>query len=399
MWLVTDSIWQEMRAAIAAGNVPTPEQERDFRISAMGRYDEDTGAPRILTVAGNTARITIDGLLTKNPSLFAMIFGGGNLTYGEIVDALTAADADPEVASIELYFDSTPGGALEGLYETATAIRNTAKPVRAFVAEQAASASYALASQADRIEAAHRMTAVGSVGVATNIAIDETVVTLTNDDSPNKRPDVTTDEGKRTVVDMLNRAYGIMADMIAQGRRTTADAVNRDYGRGGMLFAEEALRAGMIDAMAERGDNGIRPPTPTPRSAPAETSTTSEGSTMDLEKLKAEHPATFAEAVKLGANEERDRVVAHLNMGLDSGAMETAAKAIREGTGMTHTLMSEYMIAGRNAADQSKRNGDDGDAAAAADGSQAAGEDGDTGAGDGVPEKIAAEMGAEDIQA
>ena len=84
-----------------------------------------------------------------------------------------------------------------------------------------------------------------------------------------------------------------------------------------------------------------------------------EVSIMDLGKLKAEHPAVFAEAVAVGVAQELDRVSAHLVMGESSGDMKTAVKAIQEGSGMTATLQATYMTAAMNRTDIEKRNDDD----------------------------------------
>lgn len=85
--------------------------------------------------------------------------------------------------------------------------------------------------------------------------------------------------------------------------------------------------------------------------------------TMDLAQLKAEHPAVFAEAVAVGVAQELDRVSAHLVMGEQSGDMETATKAVLEGSEMSMTMQAKYMSAAMNRKDIENRNEDDEDAA------------------------------------
>lgn len=63
---------------------------------------------------------------------------------------------------------------------------------------------------------------------------------------------------------------------------------------------------------------------------------------MDIEKLRAEHPAVFAQVVKVGAEQERDRVGAWLAfIGADS---EQVLKGIKEGRILTQTDTSELSI-------------------------------------------------------
>src|SRR5688572_10535595 len=77
--------------------------------------------PRNLTVAGSTAQIAIEGVLTKKPDFFALFFGGGNTTYSTIRQALATAEMDPTIKDVVLHIDS-PGGSVDGLFETLDAI-------------------------------------------------------------------------------------------------------------------------------------------------------------------------------------------------------------------------------------------------------------------------------------
>lgn len=101
---------------------------------------------------------------------------------------------------------------------------------------------------------------------------------------------------------------------------------------------------------------------------------------MNLEELKAKHPELFAQAVKIGADSERDRVMAHLTMGKSSGDMNTAVKAIEDGTELTASLQAQYMTAAMNKGDRRAREEDDAEASTTVDGS--AGAEGNKGEGD-----------------
>ena len=81
MWLLETSVLQEMDRIHKAGYTPSSEQQARFE--ARFDSDDDNGNSRILTIAGANAEISIKGVITKTPSLMAMIFGGGNTTYSE----------------------------------------------------------------------------------------------------------------------------------------------------------------------------------------------------------------------------------------------------------------------------------------------------------------------------
>ncbi len=71
---------------------------------------------------------------------------------------------------------------------------------------------------------------------------------------------------------------------------------------------------------------------------------------MDINVLKQKHPAVYEAVKATGTQDERDRCIAHLELGKQSGDMATAAKAIRSGDGMTETLQAAYMAAGMDRA-------------------------------------------------
>lgn len=65
---------------------------------------------------------------------------------------------------------------------------------------------------------------------------------------------------------------------------------------------------------------------------------------------------TAAEAAEQrGTTRERDRVLAHLQMGESSGDMTIALEAIRSGASMTQEVTAKYLSAGMNRADRTTR--------------------------------------------
>lgn len=362
MWLLDTYVRQAMERAASLGMRPTAEQKAEF--SARHEFDGGGGTLRILSIAGNNAQIEIHGVLTNTPDIFALFFGGGNTTYPEIIAALAAVEADENVDNVTLAIDS-PGGAIEGLFDTLSAITNMSKNTKAVISNLGASAAYALASQADRIEATNPMSQIGSVGIVVSFFVSEDEVVITSTDAPNKAPDVTTEEGKAIVRRQLDAVHGVFVEAIANGRGSTIENVNAKFGQGATLIAGEALRRGMIDGIVAQVPRTV---------AQIETLTDAldqggqlEASTMDLAELQKEHPETYKAAVDLGITQERDRVGAHATFGEQSGSMDIALKAIKEGTPINATNTAEYLTATANRRDLAALADDDKATANAAD--------------------------------
>lgn len=244
-WLISPEGARGLRAARQLGASVAPAQLEQFAARAAAGPG---GSPRIMHQVDGVAEIAVVGILTESPDFFSAIFGGGNTTYSDIRSSLRLAAADPNVREVVLSIDS-PGGTVQGLFETLGELEVFSKPLRA-VSSMACSAAYALAAMCGSIEARTSVSFFGSVGVAAAIFVDPAVVDVTNADSPAKRPDVTTEEGKATVQKELDAIFAEFAGAIARGRETTIEAVTQDFGRGATVLAGEAKAHGMIDSIA-----------------------------------------------------------------------------------------------------------------------------------------------------
>jgi ClpP class serine protease len=360
MWLLQASIREAIEQATLAGATPSAQAQAEY----LARYDDEysEAAPRILTIAGETASIAIRGSMTEGANLMAYLFGGGNTTYAEIQAAIAIAQADPQVTNIVYAIDSG-GGTIDGLFDTLAAMQSVTKPTKAVVSNKAASAAYAIAAQADTIVATNRATRFGSVGIVASGSTDPNAFAVTSTDAPKKAPNMATEQGRAAVREELDALHQVFVESIADGRSSTVERINADFGQGATLLASEALERGMIDAVEG-------PPLVVVASANQPTTAASgkptEASQMDLKKLKAEHgdlyAAVVAEGVAIGVGQNQDRVSAHLTLGTASGDMETAIAAINDGTEMTATMQSTYMAAGMRRAEIAARESDDTDA-------------------------------------
>jgi ClpP class serine protease len=341
MWLLTNDIGETLAKMRESGHI--------FSAADMDRVDaaESRNAP---TTVGSTAVIPIEGVLTQKRDMFAALFGGGNTLYPDIAKAAIDADSDPLVDDIVFEFGTVPGGTIDGLFDAMAAIKNIRKPTVSRVRGMAASAGYALAVQADDVIAANDVTQFGSVGIVRSFRVDSNIVEVTSTDAPDKRPDVTTEEGLEAARRPLDAIHVKLVEAIATGRRTSAKNVNENYGRGAIVIASDAIEEGMIDSI------GI---------AKTQTQTTANiggeevTAMMTLAEFKAQHPALYDEAVAVGVEkgivQERDNVTAHAIYGRASGDMETALEAIEKGTPLTETVKAKYAVAGWNKRDIENR--------------------------------------------
>lgn len=337
----------------------TAEQQVAFE--AYYSDEGDYPGSRIMTKVGNVAQINISGVLTRQPSWMLRYFGGGNTTYSDVIAAVAEAERDSKIEKV--YFNiNSPGGATDGLVEAMDAIKALTKESIAMVEGGASSAAYGIASQAGSIIAANRASVVGSIGVVAEMIVNPDSVVITSSNAPDKRPDLTTEDGKAVVRGWLDQMENIFITDIAEGRGITAQKVISDYGKGGIFVAQEALNRGMIDGI---GDAAAAEKIEA--SSVLNTSSSQESKkTMDLNELKAKHPEVFKAAFDEGVAQERDRVTAHAIMAEASGDVATAMKAIKEGTAMTAVMQATYQAAGMRKNDVNARQADDATVAAAA---------------------------------
>ena len=243
----------EIAAAIASGNYG---QDVIEKVKAeIGAYRDEKKELYSADQEG-VAHINVSGPLEPKPDPCAVMFDIEMTTYSDIIEATRQAENNPNVVSLAYHF-STPGGNVVGLFRTADAIASCKKPTHGIVHGLCASAGYALASQCKTIDAENISAEIGSIGVVTEMAdyseaekgrgIKRYILTSAN--AENKRPDVTTDDGRAKIISRLTALEGVFVEYVARGRGTTEEKVLSDFGRGGILISREALRVGMIDGI------------------------------------------------------------------------------------------------------------------------------------------------------
>jgi ClpP class serine protease len=348
MWLISDEWRERLARAFGSGWHVT----NDIAASVEARRAQSLETNNVIN---GVARIDVVGPLTKTPDPFLAFFLGANTAYSDINAQVNAAVASPEVNAIELFVDS-PGGTVDGLFETLDTLRaaREQKPITVR-ADNALSAAYSIAAVAGSIEATSRGARFGSVGIVTSFLKDDPREAITSTDAPNKAPDPNTEEGRAVIVQELDAIHELFVSAIGEGRSKSPDAVNSDFGRGGSFVAGDALNRGMIDSIAQPELRVVSNQT---AAAAAQTG----AKNVTLEELKAQFPAAYAAAVDEGVKQERSRVCAHIRMGEQSGGHAIAFEAIREGKDFGAEVQADYLAAHMAKNDKSAHQSDSDDA-------------------------------------
>lgn len=216
----------------------------------LGRPLDNT---RKVVMRDGVAVIPVTGPIFRYANLFTEISGA--TSTGVLARDIQSALDNDYVRAIVLEFDS-PGGHVAGINELAKLIHAGSKRKRivAYGDSAVASGAYWLAAAAGEIvidETAH----LGSIGVVASYQdtrkrdekADVLTVDIVSSQSPDKRIDPNTDEGRSKLQVTLDRLADVFVAAVADFRKTTPDKVLSDFGRGGVLIGEHAIKAGMAD--------------------------------------------------------------------------------------------------------------------------------------------------------
>jgi signal peptide peptidase SppA len=199
--------------------------------------------------------INIRGPLFRYSSIWSWLLGGTSVE--ETAVNLHAALDDPAVNRIVLAINS-PGGQVDGINELANMIRagNQVRPITAYVDGLAASGAYWLASAAGKI-VADETAQLGSIGVVATVIDDRAAdekqgvkrYEIVSSQSPLKRTDPGTDEGRAQLQQMVDAMAAVFISKVSKFRGTSDSKVATDFGRGAVVGAREAISVGMADSL------------------------------------------------------------------------------------------------------------------------------------------------------
>lgn len=240
MWAILPESLQLIRDVAARDHAP------DFEAVLAKRARQITPDSQSM-LRGSTAIVPVQGPIFRYANLFTDLSGATSIEM--LAQEFQQAQDHPAVKSIVLWVDS-PGGMVNGISEFAAQVKASSKPVVAYVGGMAASAAYWIASAARSIVVSDTAQ-LGSIGVVSTVFIenDNTVVEIVSSQSPGKRPDVRTEEGRAQLQRNADELAQIFIDTVAANRGVSAEKVMNDFGQGGIVIGRSAVKAGMADRL------------------------------------------------------------------------------------------------------------------------------------------------------
>jgi ClpP class serine protease len=232
----------------------------DAMLASMGERVPGTARA---TVRDGVGVLPIMGPIFPRANIMTNMSGATALS--QAAQDLAGLQASGNVRQILLAIDS-PGGAVDMVHQFARLVANSPKPVSAHVDGTCASAAYWIASAAPGGISIDPISRVGSIGVVMSTSYQETpdssgrrAVDIVSSGAPNKRPDLSTEEGRAEIVKTLDAIESVFIADVAKGRGVSADDVRADFGQGGTKTGQQAKDAGMVDAVEPSGlDGAIR---------------------------------------------------------------------------------------------------------------------------------------------
>ena len=274
------------------------EMKKSALVSDLGDPISDTGAA---FKKGENGILFMDGPIVPRASIFTEI--SGLVSIEDLTRDFQTLESDANLKRIVLLIDS-PGGDITGISDFSNLVKASPKKNTAFVFGMAASAAFWIATGADEIVSTDTGLA-GSIGVVITARrkLDSGLSReFISSQSPLKRADPDTQEGKESIQQLANDLGDIFVGAVAENRNVSVETVLSDFGQGGLVVARRALEAGMIDSI-QTFDNllkGTPKTSPTARqntNPPAIAGNTQEGSKMlkTLKEALVDNPAIAAE--------------------------------------------------------------------------------------------------------
>lgn len=213
----------------------------------MGKDMKDTNA---VSIRDGVAVIKVSGPLFRYANLMTRICGA--TSYELLAQDFNKAMQNPQIKGILLDIDS-PGGEVNGCSELSDMIyqaRGT-KPIVAYASGACCSGAYWIASACDKILATD--TAIlGSIGVVSIFEKDDEdkTIEIVSSQSPNKRPDINTEEGKAKIQARVDELAEVFIAKVARNRGISKEDVVNNFGAGDVSVGKSAVRQGLSDGLS-----------------------------------------------------------------------------------------------------------------------------------------------------
>ena len=353
-WAITET---------ALNNILTIASRQNESIEAVSaKLGRDLDNTYVIEVRDGVAVIPVVGPLFRYANLFTAISGASS--YEVLAKDFNSALENPDVHSVVLDIDS-PGGEVNGCAEFANMIYESrgTKPIIAYASGDAASGAYWIASACDQIIASET-SLLGSIGVVAvyRDSNDQNVLEIVSSQSPYKRLDPNSDDGKSRLQSRIDDLASVFIDSIAKHRGVDPPTVLKEFGGGDVFVGKNAIRSGLADDVGSleniiqqqinnqnpaklRGSSflAFEDSMMTDKTRKTEDA---ESHTLSLETLKANYPqlveaiqsetvaSTQQQAAQQGIQQERERIGAIVSSEAAKGR-EQLAQHLAFSTDMT----------------------------------------------------------------
>lgn len=246
IWAITPETLQVM------ADIANDTGRRTEAVAAeMGRERRASDA---VSVQDGIAVMKVSGPLFRYANLMTRVCGA--TSYELFAKDFNKCLRDESVKAVVLDIDS-PGGEVNGCSELADMIYKSRgrKPLIAYASGYCCSGAYWIASACDKILAAD--TAVlGSIGVVSVFEKnnDGKTMEIVSSQSPNKRPDPETDEGRAKIQSRVDNLAEVFIAKVARNRGITALNVIEGFGAGDVSVGQYAVRNGLADGLSSFED-------------------------------------------------------------------------------------------------------------------------------------------------
>ena len=212
-----------------------------------------------VTVRDGIATIPVHGVLSRYASIFSEV--SAMTSYDWLALETRTAWENGAVRAIILDINS-PGGEVDGVDEYVRQLRAMrdadTKPIVAYVGGQACSAAYWIASGCHRIvcQATAELGSIGVVAMVTDYSKQRKAAGIedmefVSSQSPKKRLDPGTDEGKKSVVAKCDALCAVFIGTVADNRGVDPEDVQKNYGQGDSFIGADAVEAGLADELGD----------------------------------------------------------------------------------------------------------------------------------------------------
>jgi len=281
-----------------------------------------------LNIQNGIAIINVIGPITPQKSFFGFLFGATSMP--DISRQLKLADESSEVRE-KLFNMNTPGSTVEGMFELAEQVRESAKlkPIRTFTNGMIASGGYLIAAATDEILISGVANQIGSIGVITSktdlteakkglgiITTEYVSGKYKNIGSSDRKTD---DFENKAIQETVDYMAGLFYENVSQDRNLDVEFIAGLEAK--LLIGQQAIDAGLVDGVStleeiiNAGDSGGGS-MPSAKTLNIEVKNMGDKINLTLSTLEVDYPEVFqaasdkisSEASAVGCLTERERI-------------------------------------------------------------------------------------------